>query len=101
MTVITLITGSLKSLEFAWFAQRVVSHIDSYVIPQYGDHPDQMIEDYSIHDIKKQLERYVARIDVGSRGHEEAVRDTLKIAHYSNYLLKKLREMEGDGDTES
>ena len=88
------ITGSGKQKLWLDFAVKVNNHILDYVVPQYGDFPDEMIENFSIIDIKKQLDRYVTRIDSGARGIEEAKRDTLKIAHYACYLLTKLNEKE-------
>jgi len=49
-----------------------------------------MIDDWDVKSIKDQLVRYVARIEVGIRGDEEAKRDAFKIAHYACYLFKKL-----------
>ena len=47
-----------KEREFAKFALEVIEHIKDYVIPQYGDYPDAMIEGFSVADIKAQLVRY-------------------------------------------
>ena len=79
-----------KTEEWADFAVKVQEHIREYVVPQYGDYPDDMIDDWDVKSIKDQLVRYIARIGVGIRGDEEAKRDALKIAHYACYLYKKL-----------
>ena len=81
-----------KVIEWYKFAIEVMKHINNYVIPQYGDYPDKMIEDWDIKSIKEQLNRYVKRIGVGSRGLKEELRDALKIAHYACYLYTKLKK---------
>ena len=80
----------IKKSEWTDFSCRVLEHIQNYCIPQYGDYPDEMIEEFSISDIRKQLERYVKRIGVDIRGIEESKRDALKIAHYACLLLAKI-----------
>ncbi len=81
-----------KKQEYAAFALEVIEHIKDYVIPQYGDYPDAMIDGFTIADIKAQLARYVGRIGTNARGQQEAERDCLKIAHYACLLLMKLRQ---------
>ncbi len=81
-----------KKQEFTSFALEVIDHIENYVIPQYDDYPDEMIENFSVADIKAQLVRYAGRIGSNVRGEKEAERDCLKIAHYACLLLRKLRE---------
>ena len=81
-----------KLSEWVEFSLEVDDHIENYCIPQYGDYPDEMIEGWTVENIKTQLEKYVKRIGVDVRGVEEAKRDTLKIAHYACLLLKKIDE---------
>ena len=86
----------LKLSEWVEFSLEVDDHIEKYCIPQYGDYPDTMIEDWTINDVKTQLEKYIKRIGTNVRGREEAKRDTLKIAHYACLLLKKIEEEENE-----
>lgn len=79
-----------KTDEWVDFALNVHKHIKNYVVPQYGDYPDKMIEGWDLKSIQENLDRYVTRIGVNKRGLDEAKRDTLKIAHYACYLYKKL-----------
>lgn len=81
-----------KCVEWQEFARRVDDHIREYVIPQYGDYPDDMIENFTIRDIQKQLTRYVGRMGSGARGIEEEIRDMLKISHYACMACTKLEE---------
>lgn len=81
---------SEKIKEWKRFSESVENHIESYVLAQYGDYPDEMIESFTIQSIKEQLMRYVSRIGRSARSHDEELRDTLKIAHYACYLRKKI-----------
>ena len=81
-----------KKKEWEEFSKLVSNHITNYVIPQYGDYPDKMIEYWDVYNIESQLIRYCARIGRSSRGEVEALRDCLKIAHYACYLYLKTKE---------
>jgi len=83
-----------KTEEWMDFSVDVFDHIERYCLPQYGDYPDEMIEEWTTKDVKTQLEKYVKRIGTDVRGIEEVKRDTLKIAHYACLLLKKIEEKE-------
>ena len=87
--------------EWAIFSAAVMDHIDEYVVPQYGDYPDEMIEEFNLRDIQKQLGRYVKRIEFSSRGIEDSIVDSLKIAHYACYLHTKLKEIENENNLKS
>lgn len=81
---------SNKGREWFKFSEEVEDHIEHYVVPQYGDSPHDMAEDFTIEEMKSQLKRYVGRIGSGARGPAEAQRDLRKIAHYACMLAKKL-----------
>ena len=83
---------SKKSSDFVEFSDKVVSHIEEYVVPQYGDQPDEHIQNMSIEEIKGKISSYVARIGKiqKTRGYEDAFRDCLKIAHFAQYVYSKL-----------
>lgn len=78
------------------FQADVLTHIDHYTVPQYGDWPDCPAAQYGIPEIKTQLARYINRIGSNARGPEEALRDCLKIAHYASFLWRKLLEDNGN-----
>ena len=80
----------LKVEEWKEFAEIVAKHIENYVVPQYGDHPDTMVENWDKRSIQEQINKYVVRIGTFMRGEAEAKRDALKIAHYACYLFNKL-----------
>lgn len=83
-------TLSLKSLHFLTFVIKVIHHIENYVIPQYGDYPDQMIDDFSMAEMASQVKRYAGRFGNNARGPVEDHRDTYKFAHYACYMEDKL-----------
>jgi len=74
------------------FSKYVESHIVDYVVPQYGDLPDAMVEKFTPEKIQGKLEHYVARIGKSSRGAADGNVDCLKIAHFACYLFSKLIE---------
>jgi len=74
------------------FSKYVESHIVDYVVPQYGDLPDAMVEKFTPEKIQGKLEHYVARIGKTIRGYDSSIRVCLKIAHFACYLFSKLIE---------
>ena len=90
----TMTQGLISKKLEQWrnFNLRVSYHIEDYVVPQYGDFPDKMIDEWCQDDIKSQMERYVKRIGSGARGKEEAMRDCFKMAHYACYIFNKLKD---------
>jgi hypothetical protein len=83
--------NSERGAEWAQFEAKVLEHIETYTVPQYGDKPvDQLHVDMGFEDIRTCLRRYVNRIGTNSRGPAEALRDCLKIAHYACVLHGKL-----------
>jgi hypothetical protein len=80
-------------------SQRVLDHIENYTIPQYGDAPDDAIEEWSIEECFKQPERYLARRNTSMRPKEKAL-DILKSIHYLSLALEKI-EKEGEKDVKS
>lgn len=80
-----------KLQQWANFSVLVDDHIRDYVISQYGDYPDKMVEGFTAEKIQMKLESYVSRIGKGQRGHEDQLRDCLKIAHFACYLYNLQR----------
>jgi hypothetical protein len=86
---------SQKSLQFLNFSLEVIEHIENYVVPQYGDLPDEMIENFTIEDLQSQTKRYAGRVGKNSRGKIEDHRDCLKLAHYACFIKNKLKKIDG------
>ena len=90
----------MKLEQWKQFSKKVEEHIEKYVVPQYGDFPDKTIAKFTPEKIQGKLEAYVDRIGKSSRGKEDAIRDTLKIAHFANYLYALLVKNDAQGDLE-
>lgn len=71
-----------KSKQWKKFSKKVKSHIDEYVVPQYGDTGEDECSDYSVDDLVKQIKKYSARAGKNSRQGQDQL-DLLKIAHYA------------------
>ena len=77
--------------EFKLFKEIVLGHIEKYTIPQYGDAPDDQIEEFTPAQCMDSVKRYANRVDSNSRGRMEQLRDQLKIAHYACVTFFKLK----------
>lgn len=78
-----------RGYEWRFFADMVLSHVENYTVPQYGDYPDDPICDFTDEEIIAQLKRYVNRAGTNVRGEAESQRDLFKIAHYACLLWSK------------
>lgn len=79
-----------RANEWEEFSDVMWDHVVEYTVPQYGDYPNDQLTAFSIEEVAAQLKRYVNRIGSNSRGHGEALRDCLKMAHYACILRSKL-----------
>ena len=79
-----------KGREWEDFAEEVMTHVEDYVVPQYGDSPDDVASTWDVLEIKSQLSRYVNRIGRNARGEAETRRDCRKIAHYACILALRI-----------
>ena len=75
----------------AWtkFAEEVVNHIENYTVPQYGDEPDDNVEEWDSYDCIKQVVKYLNRVKTCQRPGEEK-RDLMKMAHYIQLAHQKM-----------
>jgi len=75
--------------EWVEFSKAVDNHIRSYTIKQYGNinmddsNKGDQLQNASLEDLQVNMKRYVNRMLTNSRGETEAIRDLLKLAHYS------------------
>ena len=72
------------------FSDMVIDHIENYTLPQYGDSDTDQIDEFSIEDCWKNVQRYFNRRNTNVRGVTEQVRDVLKIAHYMCFIFNKM-----------
>ena len=80
---------SVRGSEWSRFADQVLEHIELYTVPQYGDKPDDNVEEWDSYDCMKQVSKYLKRLKTGQRPGERK-RDLLKIAHYTQMAHDKL-----------
>ena len=76
------------------FARSVRDHINDYTVPQYGDYPDDLLEEFSAENCVRAIEKYVRRYGKNSRP-GQAQLDMLKIAHYASEAYRKMGEDNG------
>lgn len=80
---------SKRGKQWISFAKKVLDHIESYTVPQYGDYPNDQVEGWGVDQCMDSIQRYVNRSSTNSRQGEE-MRDLLKIAHYSCVAYSKI-----------
>jgi hypothetical protein len=74
------------------FAAVVLKHIEEYTVPQYGDKPNDQVENWSVEDCIRQIGKYIARFGKNQRGESDQEKDIIKIAHYACIASTKMRE---------
>ena len=70
------------------FSHRVLSHIENYTVPQYGDAGNDQVTDWTADDCAKQVNKYFGRRGRNSRPGQESL-DMLKAAHYVQLTEEK------------
>ena len=81
---------SNRQREFSGFSLVVESHIENYTVPQYGDAPNDQVEEWTPEQCMESIKRYANRFGTGRRGRLETLRDMVKIAHYACLIFGKL-----------
>lgn len=81
---------SKRESEFLRFASIVADHVTNYTVEQYGDAPDDPVEEWTLPMCMDSVKRYANRIDSNRRGHLETLRDMAKIAHFAAMAFNKL-----------
>jgi len=86
--------ASKREKEFYVFADIVQKHIKNYTVPQYGDAPNDQVEEWTDNQCMDSIKRYSNRFGSNARGRIEMLRDMLKIAHFSSLIFSKLKPTE-------
>ena len=87
---------SRRGQDWQTFSDRVLEHIETYTVPQYGDRPHDQMMEFSVADCATQIKRYLNRLGSNARGAAESRRDMLKVAHYAQVIWWKLGEGNGE-----
>jgi hypothetical protein len=72
------------------FSDKVLMHIEDYTVMQYGDSPDDQVEDWTAEQCIESIQRYINRFHRNARGPDERLRDMKKVAHYACLVYDKL-----------
>jgi hypothetical protein len=81
---------SKRGEDFYDFAlSTVIPHIEQYTIPQYGDAPDDPVEEWTAQDCVRAIAKYAARFGKNSRDGQDGL-DLIKIAHFAQLAFIKL-----------
>ncbi len=81
---------SKRGKQWEKFSNLVLAHIEDYTVPQYGDLPDDQVENWTAEQCIESIQRYVNRFHRNARGPSERLRDLKKIAHYACLSYDKL-----------
>jgi hypothetical protein len=79
-----------RGSEWLEFSDKVLFHVDKYTVNQYGDAPDDEVEQWTPEDCVRSIAKYIARFGKNQRGLEDQKRDMLKIAHFACFTYNKL-----------
>lgn len=85
---------SNRAKQWQRFSDIVLQHIEEYTVPQYGDEPDDQIEDWSAKECVRAIGKRCARHGSNSRDGQELL-DIKKMAHESCLAYFKLEKENG------
>lgn len=80
---------SQRGEDWKAFSQRVLDHIETYTVPQYGDKGEDQASEYGSAEHVLQAKRYLARYGKNSRPGQEIL-DLMKTAHYCQMAAMEL-----------
>jgi len=83
-----------RGTEFSCFAELVGFHIENYTVLQYGDAPNDQVQEWTENQCMDSIKRYGNRFESNARGRIETLRDMLKIAHFAGLIFGKLNPTE-------
>ena len=83
--------NSIRGQQFELFANQVIKHIETYTVPQYGDYPNDQVEEWTPELCIAQIGKYSARFGKNSREGQELL-DLIKIAHYAQIAYSKMKK---------
>lgn len=81
---------SNREKEWWQFASMVAGHIDTYACAQYGDSPDDEVEQWEAAQCVDAISKYTKRYKIMRRGRLETLRDMAKIAHFACLAMGKM-----------
>lgn len=82
---------SKRGDDWANFSAAVITHIEDYTVPQYGDKGVDQCTEFTITDFQTQIKKYANRMGKNSRPGQDKL-DLLKICHYCQMLHDLIEE---------
>ena len=76
---------------FVQFCDKIRRHIVDYAIKQYGDSPNDQVQEWSIETCEAQVQKYVNRMGKNIREDQDEM-DLFKAAHFIQIAWMKKRE---------
>ena len=83
---------SQRGEDWIKFGSKVLEHIEVYTVPQYGDAPDDQVEDWSPETCVLAIKKYCARFGSNSRQGQEKL-DLIKMAHFAQLAYDKMEKL--------
>ena len=90
-----VIPRTKRGAEWKEFSDKVLTHINTYTVPQYGDIGEDQIDDWSIEACLLAMIKYPKRNGHNIRPGQDKI-DMLKVAHYACFVYNKLEEDENE-----
>ena len=84
---------TLRGKDWQKFSNQVLSHINEYTVPQYGDKGSDLAEEYTPETCISQVKKYLTRFGKNQRQGQEKL-DLLKLAHYIQMAYTQIVEGE-------
>lgn len=82
---------SVRGKEFEDFSGDVIKHIENYTVPQYGDSPNDLVEEWTVQQCIDSAKKYLARHGRNQREGQDEL-DLIKAAHYIQIAYTKLKK---------
>lgn len=83
---------SKRGEEWEKFSERVLNHVETYAVPQYGDLGSDLVTTMTSDGCAVHIQKYASRQGRGARGRDQEKLDMLKLAHWSCMRLSKMEE---------
>ncbi len=81
---------SNRGLQWVEFSNKVLNHIETYTVPQYGDKPYDSVYEWNSKECFVNINKYIKRFGNNSRDNQEFL-DMIKIAHYACLTHDKMK----------
>lgn len=80
-----------RGQEWLCFSDSVLTHVENYTVPQYGDKGSDNVTEYTPEECILQSKKYAARFGRNQRDGQQLL-DLIKSAHYNCLAWTKLQE---------